>query len=91
MPTVKKIAENARIILTGKDCERLVPELEEIIRHFSVLEEIGTKGINPSFHPIDLKNAMRDDKPGHAISQKDALSNVKFSKNGFIKGPRAVE
>ncbi|NOX71828.1 MAG: Asp-tRNA(Asn)/Glu-tRNA(Gln) amidotransferase subunit GatC [Candidatus Micrarchaeota archaeon] len=88
---VKKVAKEARIKVSDEEAKRIMPAMEEIIRHFSILKSAETDGISPSFHPIDVRNALRDDKPETPIPQKDALSNVRFSKDGFIKGPRAVE
>ena len=88
---VKRIAKHARLDLGESEAERLAPERVEILDHFSSLTEVDTKDISPSFHPVELKNSMRDDVLKDPLPEEIALSNVKFSKDGFIKGPKAVD
>jgi len=87
---IKKVASVARLKLTGNEMTRFVPQLKEILEYFSELSKVNTEGIKPSFHPIDLKNKLREDNPKLAISNKDALKNSTSNSDGYFKGPKAV-
>ncbi len=87
---LEHVARVARLELSRGEKERFVPQFKEILESFQKLTEVDTSDVEPAFHPVLLQNASRKDKTGMCLSQGDALSNVKDSKDGFIKGPRAV-
>ncbi|MBI4143537.1 Asp-tRNA(Asn)/Glu-tRNA(Gln) amidotransferase subunit GatC [Candidatus Woesearchaeota archaeon] len=87
---LEHVAEVARIRLTEEEIWKSLPQLKEILEFFSKLEEINTDDVKPSFQPVELKNAMRDDKEGKCLSQDEALSLTDHKKDGYFKGPRAV-
>ena len=68
-----------------------MPQLKEILETFSLLKEVNTKGVKPSFHPVEMKDVMRDDKERGCLSQKEALSLAPHKKNGYFMGPKVVE
>jgi aspartyl-tRNA(Asn)/glutamyl-tRNA(Gln) amidotransferase subunit C len=84
------VADVARINLTENEIEEFLPQLKEIITSFSELSEIDTEGIKPSFHPIELKNALREDIPKTSLSNEDALKNTIYKQDGYFKGPRVL-
>ncbi len=87
---LKHVAETARLKLTKEEMDKFLPQLQEIVKAFSKLSEVDTEGVEPSFHAVDMKNRLRDDKQGECLSQQDALKNTKHKKDGYFKGPRAV-
>lgn len=87
---VKKIARLARLNLSEKEIKKFIPEMKEILSAFSTLNELDTEGIAPSFHPVPIKNVMRQDKIEPSLSQEIALSNSSNTKDGYFKGPKAV-
>ncbi|MBI2564505.1 Asp-tRNA(Asn)/Glu-tRNA(Gln) amidotransferase subunit GatC [Candidatus Woesearchaeota archaeon] len=89
--TLLRVAKNARINLTEEEQKELLPQLQEILELFTKLKEADTKDVKPSFHPVELKNKTREDKPKKCLGQEEALANVKHEKDGFIKGPRIIK
>lgn len=87
---LQHVAEVARIKLDDEEIKKFLPQLKEALEFFSKLREINTDNIKPSFQPVELKNAIREDKEGLCISQEDALSLTEHKKDGYFKGPRAV-
>lgn len=87
---IKKIAENSRLKLTDKEIEEFLPQLKDVLESFSKVSEVDTDKIEPSFQPIKITNVYREDKIKESIKQEDALKNVKESRSGFIKGPKAI-
>jgi len=88
--TLRHVARIARLDLTDEEVQKFLPQLSEIIESFSTLDELDTKDIAPSFQPIPLRNALREDKIEPCLTQEQALENTKHKKDGFFKGPRAV-
>ena len=87
---LEHVAELARIKLNDEEIKKFLPQLKESLEFFSKLKEINTDGIKPSFQPVELKNAMSEDKEEECLSQDDALSLTEHKKDGYFKGPRAV-
>ena len=85
-----RVAANARLNLTEAEIEKFLPQLQEILEAFSKLDEIDAAKEQPSFHPIKLKNVMRQDKVEKCLSQDEALSNTKNKKDGYFLGPRVT-
>lgn len=87
---IQHIADLARLKLTEQEIKKFLPQLKEILNAFSKLDEVNTSNTKPSFHPVELKNMMREDKVKPYLSQEKALSNAKEKKDGYFKGPMAV-
>jgi aspartyl-tRNA(Asn)/glutamyl-tRNA(Gln) amidotransferase subunit C len=87
---INHIADLARLRLTEEEIDKFLPQLKEILEAFSKLDEVETKNTKPSFHPVELKNIMREDKKTRCLTQEKALSNSKENKDGYFKGPMAM-
>jgi aspartyl-tRNA(Asn)/glutamyl-tRNA(Gln) amidotransferase subunit C len=87
---IKNVADVARLKLTEKEIEEFAVELKEVLDNFSLIDKCDTSKVEPSFQPVELKNALREDKVTPCLSQEDALSNSKDKKDGYFKGPRAI-
>ena len=87
---IENVARVARLKLTESEIKKFLPQLKEILNAFSKLDEVNTKDVEPSFQPVELKNFMREDKPGTCLDQDKALENTSHKKDGYFKGPKAV-
>ena len=87
---IENVAELARLKLTEKEVEGFIKDFKEILKSFSTINKCDVKGIKPSFHPVELKNQLREDLVEDSLSQKEALENTGHKKDGYFKGPRAV-
>jgi aspartyl-tRNA(Asn)/glutamyl-tRNA(Gln) amidotransferase subunit C len=87
---LEHVAEVARIKLTEEEISKFLPQLRELLEFFSQLKEINTGNVKPSFQPVELKNAMREDREKQCLPQDEALSLSEHKKDGYFKGPRAV-
>jgi len=88
--TIEHVAEIARLKLTEKEKEKFIPQLKEALEFFSKLNEVNTDNVEPSFHPVEIRNSVREDIEGKCISQEEALSLTEHKKDGYFKGPRVV-
>ena len=87
---VKHVADVARLSLTEKEAEKFVPQLQEILDSFAILNSIDVTGVAPSFHPIPVKNHTRKDIAKKSLHKAEALKNAVHKQDGYFKGPRAV-
>ena len=87
---IENVAQVARLKLTDAEVKKFLPQLKDVLDAFSSVQEIDTEGVKPSFHPLPLKDALREDAPKECLSQEDALSLAQHKKDGYFKGPRAV-
>jgi len=88
--TIEEIAQHARLNLTEQEKQQFGNELEDVLDAFDSLDKIDTDGVEPAFHPIDLKGKERDDQPEECLSQEEALANTENQEDGYFKGPRST-
>ena len=88
--TVKRISSVAKLELSSKELKGMQKDLNNILLAFKELDKVNTKNIEPSFHPIPIKDVFREDAPEQSLNQEKALMNTKHKEKGFFKGPRVV-
>jgi aspartyl-tRNA(Asn)/glutamyl-tRNA(Gln) amidotransferase subunit C len=88
---VRHVSRLARLRLEQKETERLRKELSAILDYMDMLNEVDTKGIEPTFHAHSITNAMRDDEVVPSQSRDDALLNAPKTLKGAVVVPRVIE
>jgi len=88
---IKSVAVNARLELTPAEIKKFVPQFQEILNAFSALNNVNVDGISPTPQPTKVRNALREDIPQQCLSQEEALRNTQHKKEGYFKGPVALE
>lgn len=85
---VKRVADNARLNLTDEEIANFTKQLSDILTTFKKLDEVDTKDVKASFHPMEIKDVYRDDK---AVEWKwDPLANTKHKEGKYFKGPKII-
>ena len=87
---LKHVAEVARLELTEKEIREFLLQLKEIIEAFSEIQKVDTKNTRPSYHPVELKNHVREDRAASCLTNEDALKNTEHRKDGYFRGPRIL-
>lgn len=88
---IMHVAATARLNLTEEEIETFVPQFREILKNFSVLDEIDVTSVKMSMQPVEIRNVLREDKIKECFSQDEALSQARnHKKDGYFKGPKAV-
>lgn len=83
---IERVAKTSRIRLSPEEEERLLSDFKEILSAFSMLDEAETDA-DPAFHPIEIRNFLREDEPDMPIPPDDIIGNMNTHRR-FIKGPR---
>ncbi len=86
--TVEYVAKLARLSLTKQEIEKFARQLEDVLKAFKKIDEVETKDMEPSFHPIEMKNVMREDEAKKW--EWDPFGNAKNKEGKHFKGPRIV-
>ena len=87
---IEKVAKNARIKLSESEIKEFSPQLKEVLEYFSEIEKAPTKDLQPTFHPIEVKNVIREDISKKCLTQQEALQNAKHKQDGYFKGPKTI-
>lgn len=80
------LAEAARLSLTDEETEKYSKQLSVILDAFKELDEVDTDGVEPSYHPLEMADSLREDKPEDW--EWSPLANVDDKEDGYIRGPK---
>ncbi len=83
---IKKVASLAHLDLSDSESRTFSKDLSEILKAFKTLDKVSTENVKPAFHPIPIKNALREDVPEDP--KMDPFSNTNLNENGYFKGPK---
>jgi len=87
---VKKLAKLAKLKFTEDEIEKLTQQLAQIIDYVNKLNELDLENIPPTYHVLDLKNVMREDKVRKWLTQEEALKNAPAKHGGFFSVPKVI-
>ena len=62
-----KVAKNSRLNLSEHEVSQFTDDFKDILNAFSTLNELETTDVKPSFHPVEIKNRLRDDIPKASV------------------------
>jgi aspartyl-tRNA(Asn)/glutamyl-tRNA(Gln) amidotransferase subunit C len=88
--TVRKVAGLARLELSPEEEKRFARDLSDVLKAFRNLQGINTRGVRPSFQPLEAGESLREDKVEPSIPRSRLLRDLKNKEDGYIKGPRVV-
>ena len=83
---VERIAKVARLELTEDETDKFTGQLKVILEAFRELDDVDTEGVEPSFHPQELSNVLREDEA--TPWSWDPRENTEHSEGRYFKGPR---
>lgn len=86
---IKQVANNAQLELSDEEIETFKEDFKAVLSHFKKLAEAEVSDI-PSFHPLPIKNNLREDTIEDGISHDDAMKNVDEENDGYIRGPKVI-
>ena len=85
---VKEIAYLARLDLTREETEMFVSQFQDILKYFSILDEVDTKDIPPAYLASTNKSVTREDEIEESVPTKEFLANAPQSKDDSVMIPR---
>ena len=88
---VRQVAGLARLDLDPGEEEQLTVQLNSILEYMGQLDEVDTKGVEPTSHVLPLTNVMRDDVVRECLPNTAALSNAPAADQGHFAVPKILE
>ncbi len=88
---VRHIAMLSRLELSDEEAATFSEQLSEIVAYVEQLNELDTADVEPTAHPLPLRNVLRDDEPNEPLPVDAALANAPQRINSFYKTPKVIE
>ena len=85
---VKEIASLARLDLTEEETQTFVSQFQDILKYFSILNELDTEDVPPAYLSSANKSVVREDEIEESVPTPDFLSNAPQSRNDYVVIPR---
>jgi aspartyl-tRNA(Asn)/glutamyl-tRNA(Gln) amidotransferase subunit C len=89
--TVEHVAMLARLELTSEELERYTADLQAILDHFDVLQNIDTDALAPMEHVAAEENVFRPDEQRPSLPVDQALGQAPEEDGQFFRVPQIVE
>ena len=88
---VEYVARLARLRLSDEEKEEFAVQLDDILTYMDKLNEVDTRGVEPTSHVIPIKNVFRDDGVRESLPHEPSLRNAPEKERGFYKVPKIIE
>ena len=87
---VHGVAELARLRFSPAEEERLVGELNRILRYMDTLNELDTTGVEPTAHVLPLASAFRRDEAA-SFPAAEIVAAAPQRQEDYFKVPRIID
>lgn len=87
---VAHVASLARLSLTEEELELFTDQLARVIDHAHDVASLDVAGIEPTSHPVSLRNVLRPDVARPCLSHDEVLAGAPESEDARFKVPPIV-
>jgi aspartyl-tRNA(Asn)/glutamyl-tRNA(Gln) amidotransferase subunit C len=88
---VKHVAHLARLAITDDEVKKFTGQLDAIIGFAEQLNELDTTNVKPTTHVLEMKNILREDKPGKGLPREEVLENAPDHQDGQVRVPSVMD
>ena len=88
---VRHIANLSRLSIADSEMDKFTEQFNQILNYADILQELDTKGIEPSPYVLPISNVLREDVAVVGVSHEEALKNAPEVHNCGFKVPRVIE
>ena len=88
---VRHVALLTRIRLTEQEVELYRSQMDDILEHFQMLQELDTGQVAPTSHSVPLDTVMRDDETEPCLDKEDVLSNAPRREGDYFRVKAVLE
>lgn len=82
---VPHVAKLANLTLTTQEITKFEKQLSDVLDYVKQLEKAPTENVRETSQVTGLENVTREDSAESSLSQAEALSTAKATKNGFFQ------
>ncbi len=87
---VAHVARLARLRLSDEELERFTGQLAAVLDHAGDVAALDTRGVEPTAHPLPLRNVLRDDVAQPCLSRDEVLAGAPEAEDGRFRVPRIL-
>ena len=88
---VLRVAKLARLKLNNEEISRFQEQLSKLLNYFSMLSEVDTENIEPTYQPFPIENMMGDDIIEPSLPAQTILLNAPACEGSGIKVKAVME
>ena len=88
---VEHVANLARLTFSQEEKELFARQLDGILSYVDKLNELDTKGVEPTSHVLPIKNVFKDDEPRQSLTPDEAIGNAPDRAGDFYRVPKIIE
>jgi aspartyl-tRNA(Asn)/glutamyl-tRNA(Gln) amidotransferase subunit C len=81
------VARLARIDLTDAELDLYAVQLAAVIGHAAEVAALDTEGVEPTAHPLPLRNVTRPDEPRPCLDRAEVLAQAPAVEDGRFRVP----
>jgi len=81
------VARLARIDLTDEELDLYAVQLAAVLDHAAQVEALATTDVEPTAHPLPLRNVLRDDEVLPSVSREEVLAQAPSVEDGRFRVP----
>jgi aspartyl-tRNA(Asn)/glutamyl-tRNA(Gln) amidotransferase subunit C len=86
---VLHVARLARLELSEEELERFAEQLNAILEAVGKVSELDLSEVEPTAHPLALKNVWAEDEPRRPLSVEEALASAPDREGDAFRVPAA--
>lgn len=90
-PTVKHVANLARLSLSPEEVEATTHQLSRILDLMKQLGDLPTGGVRAMSHPLALEIPQREDRVVNGDNRSALLANAPDADQGHFRVPKIIE
>ena len=84
------VARLARLALTDEELDTYAEQLAAVLDHAAEVAALDTSGVEPTAHPLPLRNVLRDDEIRPSLDRAEVLSQAPAEEDGRFRVPRIL-
>lgn len=84
------VARLARLALTDDELDTYAEQLAAVLDHAAEVAALDTAGVEPTAHPLPLRNVLRDDDVRPSLDRSEVLSQAPAAEDGRFRVPRIL-
>lgn len=81
------VARLARIDLSEEELDLYAGQLAAVLDHAAQLSALRTEGVDPTAHPLPLRNVLREDVLCPSLSRDEVLAQAPAVEDGRFRVP----
>ncbi|MEI8001294.1 MAG: Asp-tRNA(Asn)/Glu-tRNA(Gln) amidotransferase subunit GatC [Deltaproteobacteria bacterium] len=88
---VEHVARLARLGLSDDELDQLTGELAAVLGHAADVASLDLDGVEPTSHPLPLRNVLRDDVVRPTLDRTEVLAAAPATEDDRFRVPRILD